>query len=242
MTKIKGEENLKAVFKNVVEDRSDELDAYSQLDEVPSFIPPVKKKRRIPSIAVAAVCVLVLSSVIGVTISNGTVDAVKDKVTNTIHKARGEEHLISDADYFIEIDDLNDKEKMDIAYDLMPDLIVEEEMFETYSFDHMKMTKEIFGSKITVYASMFYYDEEKRELLVNQIHSNQEEGYTVPGITYEERVKNGVIYIAEDVQGEKGENHLSYLEQRNYVFIGGYFDPDVAIAYVKQNVVGELIP
>ena len=235
------ENKMNNSFKKVVENRSDDLDVYSNLDDDIRFTPPPGKKIKIPSVAIVAVIILGLSSVIGYAFSNGTVDAVKENVSNTIHRIKGDDHLISDAEFTIEIDDLNNKKDMDIAHDLLPNLIAPDVMFDDYKFERMVIIKSIYHDQIDIYADIFYYDDDYNEIYISQQISNKEIAGSTLGVTYEEETdQGGDIYLSENYQEEKGLNILTYIEPNKFYSITGCVPSKKMLNHAKENIIGKL--
>lgn len=237
---IRGKENLQNAFKDLYDNNIDELDVYSDFnpDDFEDYIPP-KKKRRWLSIAVAAVCVIVLSSVIGIGISNGAAQAVMEGASNTIHRLKGDEHMISNKEYSLKIDSLSDKKKMKIAKEMMPNLIVDEKILNSYSFKEMEMSRYVYEDQSEVIANIFYQNEDNQTLSFIQSHSSNQIPYNYINVTYVEQTKYGDICISEDYLGDKGYTSLGYEEGLDRIDIAGYATSEDLLAYVKQNVVGK---
>lgn len=233
MNRIKGEENISKGFKEAYEIREE--------SNPPEFeVPHHSRRMRIPAITLVASCVIVLSSIIGITISSGTVDAVKEGIANTVHKVRGNDHMVSDAEYSITINDLSNNKDMEIAYDMLPNLIVEQEIMDGYVFKEIKIVRYVHGNQTEIVADSFYYDNAGNELFVSQQSSSETIGSNILGVTEEVQTKSGTIYVSENYQGVEGMTSVFYGEETDSFLINGKANSHDMLTYIKENVVDKL--
>lgn len=237
------EDNLKKAFRDAAENRSDRLDFYSDLDEKEDrvlVVMPKKKKYR-QYTAVAALCVVILSSVLGYSLYNGAADAIKEGVSGVISEMYDHDEKKGDVALELEISDFDDTEKMAEAYEIMPDLIVREIMFDSYKFDDLKITKTVDGRIVNIYADVYYINDEGDKVCTNQIHSTDTVDWGANGITYTEELDNGfAIMLSENMGGKDGYNEIKYYQMSTGFFMSGYIPGEEMVEFVKDDVVDKM--
>lgn len=241
MTK-KNEEILEKKFHDAFENHFDEIDYYKDMNYKTNFdigeLMNSKKKSRPPKfrglkVASLIFAFLICSSAFAMAITNGSVEAGKNKILDFFYSLTGEDHRISDNEESFQIYILDDKENIEKAKDLIPQLFIENEIFDGYVFDQMEVDK-INNNSISAYST---YTKGDQIISINQSVINEDARYNMEPFDQEKKVSGGVMYSILDYNDEKGSNCVFYLKDGNTVEVIGYIDIEVLEKFVEKKII-----
>ena len=239
----KNEKILEKKFQDVFDNHFDEIPYYKDMEfetkidmkDVANKIPQ-KNKSSFRGLKVASViiAIFVCSSFFTIVLTNGSVEAGKDKIWNFINSLKGDDHKITNEAYSLEINDLNDQDSIKKAEDMLPNLILLDEILDGYIFDYMAVDK---IDKNNVYANAVYYKNEKM-LLLNQSNSQGEIGITQ---SFKEiKIDNGTLLLNKDIDGETGTNSATYIKGNDAVEIIGIVDLDELEQFMRKKIIPKM--
>lgn len=165
-----------------------------------------KKYRRIVQFAAIFCGVLICSSAIGITISSGGVEAGKDKIWDIINGVTGNDHLITDQPYSLEITTTDDEKNINKAKELIPNLIIHPSIMGDYVFDSMAIEK--FDKNNILVSSTYFKDDSATTLsqsLLDDNHSNIE----IDNPLIEKELNGGTLFIYENIEGTNEQNSIN---------------------------------
>ena len=232
-------------FKQMFDNCSDDMPFYRDmnLDEkssMPNFEINNKLKhkkhftrKRITIIATAAAFLIVCSSVFGMAISNGSVDAIRTKIFDIIYSINGDDHKISDKATSIEINTLDDTSNLEKARDMMPELFIDETIFGKYGFESMIIEK---ISNNNISASSMYYNKEDVITIYQNIINQEDIQISTGEPFYEEKINGGDLIIINDLDGEVGLNQATYIKENYTIEIIGFVNINDLKSFMKSKI------
>ena len=216
----------------------DELDFESKS----VFIANKKKKgrgyRRGAYIAAAAAFILVFSSLFGVMLANGTVEAVRTDFLNYVYEKTGNEHKVSNQPYSLTVDSPDDKAGLKKAADIIPGLVYFDEIPDGYSFDYMIVEK---FEATNAFSVTEYVNSEDNRLTIHQTIADKEKSVLdIHDVSKEENIRGGKLLVSLDIDGEKGLNCVSYAKDSTLISIFGKMDENFLSRFMKEKIIPEL--
>lgn len=207
------EQELGKKIKSVYRENFDSIPYYQDMDYQTDFdINKLVQNRkgtshhRAPKVAGFIVAVLLVSSSLTVLVTSGSVEAGKDRVLDFFNNLTGNEHMISDNEFSFEISDPGDQSGVEMAEDLIPNLFIENEIFDGYMFDHMTVDK---TDKNNIFAHSMYFREDDLQITISQ--SILDDTWTVNMDGYEEvvEINNGKMYL---ISNDDNINSIYYMK------------------------------
>lgn len=237
------EKILKEKFQYVFENHFDEIPYFKDMkyemnidiEDIARKLPE-KPKRSYRGLKIASILFVIIlcSSALTIVISNGSVEAGKDKIWDIVNSLKGDDHKITDKAYSLEINDINDQTSINKAKDILPNLILMEEVLGGYIFDYMTVDK---VDKNNIFTYSVYY-KDNTMLSINQSSSYGQVGVNEPYKQF--KVNNGTLLLNKDIDEEEGINSAVYIKGYDSLEILGVVGLDELEEFMRNKIIPQI--
>ena len=236
----KNEEILKEKFHEMFENHFDEIPYYKDMKfeteiDIKDLADRIPKKRKssFRRLKIASVILIIFigSSLFTIVLTNGSVEAGKDKIWDFINSINGDDHMMTDEAYSLEIADLDDYDSIKKAKDMLPNLILMDEVLDGYIFDYMTVDK---FDKNDVGANAVYY---KDETMLSFNQSNSQAQLNIEEPDKQIKIDNGTLFLVKDVDSEVGMNLAIYVKGYDSVEIVGMVDLEKLEQFMRKQII-----
>ena len=243
--KNKSNKSLEDKFQDVFDNHFDELPYYKDMKfdtkidykDLVDRIQEKKTKKKFRKLKVASflLAILICSSAFTIVITSGSAEAGRDNIVNFFNNITGNEHKITDKPYRLEILDINDKFNIKKAKDIIPNLVIEKELFDGYIFDHMIINKQ--HKNYVVSFSYYYKINEDEPLIMTQFIFNKNSPISIDVSDKEIKINNGTLYINEIVDDDYNLKSIAYVKDYEKVEIISVVSMEEMESYMREKVI-----
>lgn len=201
------------------------------------FIPNKDSGKR-SGIFALSVVVVVMTVMLTMLMTNGTMDSIATKVLDRFYTATGLYHMVSDKTYLIEMSDYNDEKKLDKAFDIMPNLYLPKTLPNGYSFKLMTMEKQY---KNNAEAIIIYADKTGDELyMIQQIYTEEDTGIGMDVPDMEEKIHGGTLIASTEPEDDAKSVDITFYKPGVMISFSYIGELDPMYKYVKEEVAPSL--
>ncbi|HVI43018.1 MAG TPA: DUF4367 domain-containing protein [Anaerovoracaceae bacterium] len=233
------EEKLRSLIKDSINNSIDDLDfykgiKYTDFDYSKMDIHRKGRSLKVLTVVASIAIILVLSSVLAILISNGSVSASIFEFEQSFVKLGN--GITSDENKYVKddsiVEEINNLDDLNDGIDFFPGLFISNEIPERFMFKSLTITK--YAGDV-YYAVYLYRDSDDQILTISQ-QTIPKEGISLSlvGITDEIKTDVGTIYISENPFGDGG-NSATYEKKDYYIDVAGKIEKVEILRIFNQD-------